>query len=146
MLYNRGMKLNLIVKALLIGILGLAGSGLAQTVKKVPAKPTVAIAGKDLFKQYCAACHGVDGKGTGPAASALKAAPSDLTQIARRNHGSFPEERVMRMLQGQEAVAAHGSQEMPVWGAVFANTTSQLDMAQTRMHSLLQYLEDMQAK
>lgn len=140
------MKVNFVLTALLIGILGLASSGLAQNVKKVQAKPTVSVAGKDLFKQYCAACHGADGKGAGPAASALKAAPSDLTQIARRNNGSFPEERVMRMLQGQEAVPAHGSQEMPVWGSVFINTTSRLDMAQSRIHAVLQYLEDMQTK
>ena len=147
MIYNRGMKVNLAVKALLIGIMSLACIGQAQqNVKKVAAKPTVSVAGKDLFRQYCAVCHGTDGKGGGPAAAAMKAAPTDLTQISRRNDGKFPEERMLRMLQGQETVTAHGSQDMPVWGSVFNNMSNNLEMTQARVHALLQYVEDMQAK
>jgi len=147
LIYNRGMKVNLAVKALLIGIMSLACIGQAQqNVKKVAAKPTVSVAGKDLFRQYCAVCHGTDGKGGGPAAAAMKAAPTDLTQISRRNDGKFPEERMLRMLQGQETVTAHGSQDMPVWGSVFNNMSNNLEMTQARVHALLQYVEDMQAK
>ncbi|MDR3698316.1 MAG: cytochrome c [Candidatus Sulfopaludibacter sp.] len=141
------MKMNLVVKALFFGITGLALVGQAQQgVKKVAAKPTVAVAGKDLFREYCAVCHGTDGKGGGPAAAALKSAPTDLTQISKRNNGTFPEERMMRMLQGQEAVTAHGSQDMPVWGGIFNNMTPSLAMKQARLHGLMQYLEDLQAK
>ena len=145
--YNRGMKMNLVVKGLLFGITGLAMVGQAQQgVKKVAAKPTVSVVGKDLFVQYCAVCHGKDGKGGGPAAEALKSAPTDLTQISKRNNGTFPEERMMRMLQGQERVTAHGSQDMPVWGNVFSNMSSNLTMKQARMHGLVQYLEELQEK
>ena len=28
--------------------------------------------GRALFRQYCSSCHGVDGKGGGPSAAALK--------------------------------------------------------------------------
>ena len=49
------------------------------------------IAGRDSFEFYCASCHGTRGKGDGPIASALKVAPSDLTSLARRNRGAFPE-------------------------------------------------------
>jgi len=145
--YNRGMKMNLVVKGLLFGIAGLAMVGQAQQgVKKVAAKPTVSVVGKDLFVQYCAVCHGKDGKGGGPAAEALKSAPTDLTQISKRNNGTFPEERMMRMLQGQERVTAHGSQDMPVWGNVFSNMSSNLTLKQARMHGLVQYLEELQEK
>jgi mono/diheme cytochrome c family protein len=141
------MKLNFVVKVLFICITGLACFGQAQqTVKKVAAKPTVSVAGKDLFRQYCAVCHGTDGKGAGPAAAALKSSPPDLTQISRRNEGRFPEERMMRMLTGQETVTAHGSQDMPVWGNVFNNMSNNLEMTQARLHGLMQYIEDMQAK
>jgi mono/diheme cytochrome c family protein len=147
LIYNRGMKMNLVIKGLLISIAGFALVGQAQQgVKKVAAKPTVSMAGKDLFVQYCAVCHGKEGKGDGPAAAALKSAPTDLTQISKRNKGTFPDERMMRMLQGQEPVTAHGSQDMPVWGNIFNNMTPNLEMKQARMHGLVQYLEELQAK
>ncbi len=145
--YNRGMKMNLVAKGLLFGIAGLAMIGQAQQgVKKVPAKPSVSVSGKDLFVQYCAVCHGKDGKGSGPAAAALKSMPTDLTQISKRNSGTFPDERMMRLLQGQEQVTAHGSQDMPVWGNVFSNMSTNLTMKQARMHGLVQYLEELQEK
>ena len=60
------------------------------TIKEVPAKMTRSLDGKELFRQFCAVCHGVDAKGGGPAAAALKRAPSDLTQISRKHEGKFP--------------------------------------------------------
>lgn len=120
--------------------------GQQKTIKQVPPAPTTAIDGKILFKQYCAVCHGTDGKGNGPAASALKQAPGDLTQYARRNGGKFPEEKFMRILQGEESVAAHGTQDMPVWGAILNKLDNNPNTAQLRLHSLLDYVEQMQAK
>ncbi len=147
MIYNRGMKkifrpCCLLTAALLAVVLGNAQE---KTIKQVPAKPTVSIDGKSLFAQYCAVCHGANAKGGGPAASALKATPTDLTQMAIKNGGKFPEERVFKMLKGEETVAAHGSANMPIWGPVFGKSAS-LTMEQTRVHAMLQYLGDLQAK
>jgi len=69
-----------------------------------------------MFINYCAACHGKDGKGDGPAASALKVAPADLTALAQKNSGKYPVMRVTSVLNGQANLAAHGNKEMPVWG------------------------------
>jgi mono/diheme cytochrome c family protein len=133
--------------SLIAAVLLVVGLGIAQekSVKQVPAKPTVSVDGKSLFREYCAVCHGINAKGGGPAASALKQAPGDLTQISRKNGGKFPEDRILRMLKGEEPVAAHGSQDMPIWGAVFGKSAS-LTMEQTRVHAMLQYLGDIQAK
>jgi len=128
-------------------LLGLSGLGLAQTtVKQAPARPTTSIDGKDLYHEYCAVCHGADGKGAGPAAAAMKKPPSDLTRISRGNNGHFPDERMMRILTGEESVTAHGSKDMPTWGAVFNNMTTSVDMVQMRLHALVSYLEKLQAK
>jgi mono/diheme cytochrome c family protein len=116
------------------------------TVKRVPARPTASIAGKDLFHEYCAVCHGMDGKGAGPAADALKKTPSDLTQISRRRDGKFPETEILKTLKGETTITAHGSSDMPVWGAVFQNMSTSPDMAQGRLYALLQYIESIQAK
>ena len=129
-----------------IAILAIPALSQEKTIKKVPAAPTTAVDGRTLFKQYCAACHGISGKGDGPAADALKRAPGDLTQFAKQNGGRFPEEKFMRILQGDEAVTAHGSQEMPVWGAVFQKSSSNPSMTQMRLHSLLEFVESIQAK
>ncbi|HET8823864.1 MAG TPA: cytochrome c, partial [Terriglobales bacterium] len=85
-------------------------------VKHVPAPSTSAASGKEMYKSYCASCHGEIGKGNGPAAEALKTPPSDLTQLSKNNSGKFPTERVISILRGQATVTAHGNRDMPVWG------------------------------
>src|ERR1035441_4836035 len=137
LIYNRGMKKILRPCCLMATIFLAVGLGNAQekTVKQIPAKPTVSVDGKSLFTEYCAVCHGINAKGGGPAAIALKQAPGDLTQITRKNGGKFPEDRILRMLKGEEPVAAHGSQDMPIWGAVFGKSAS-LTMEQTRVHAI----------
>ena len=117
-----------------------------KIVKKVPARPTAAMAGKDLFREYCAVCHGQDAKGAGPAADALKKSPTDLTQLSRKNNGRFPEQMVLATFRGEGGVTAHGSQDMPVWGRIFSNMSSNLNQGQDRIYALLNYMEDVQAK
>jgi hypothetical protein len=74
--------------------------------------------GEKLFRTYRAACHGVDARGNGPVAAALTTPPSDLTLIAASNGGSFERDRLVRYIaDGTSPVTAHGSKEMPVWGA-----------------------------
>ena len=118
----------------------------AQTVKTAPFHPTTAVSGKVLYGQYCAACHGADGKGAGPAAAALKQRPTDLTQLTRQNSGTFPEERFTKMMNGESSTAAHGSADMPIWGSEFRKTTSNPNLAQDRIFSLMNYVESLQAK
>ena len=77
-------------------------------------------ADRALFIRYCAACHGVDGKGGGVTASALAKAPPDLTRLARDAGGEFPLGSVIRAIDGRDTIRAHGSADMPVWGEVFA--------------------------
>lgn len=76
--------------------------------------------GQALYLRHCASCHGVSGNGDGPVAASLQTRPADLTTIARRSGGRFDEVRVMRVIDGRRVVAGHGTREMPVWGAVFA--------------------------
>jgi mono/diheme cytochrome c family protein len=130
-----------------MGVLLAVGIGNAQTtVKQVPAKPTVSIDGKTLFHDYCAVCHGADAKGAGPAAKAFKTMPSDLTRIGHKNGGTFPEDRILRVISGEESIPAHGTKDMPMWGVIFNNMTPNPNLSQMRIHALLQYVEDIQTK
>ena len=122
------------------------GQDTGTTIKKVNARPTATLNGVDLFKEYCAVCHGNDAKGSGPAADALKKRPADLTQLARKNNGEFPELHVMNFIKGQDVVAAHGSRDMPIWGTIFSQMSSNQDLVQVRTYALVKYLEELQAK
>jgi len=59
------------IVVLLFGCGILAGQSAPQ-IKKTPVKETSAASGKEMYVQYCASCHGKEGKGDGPAAAALK--------------------------------------------------------------------------
>jgi len=118
-----------------------------KEVKHATAPMTSPASGKDMFVNYCASCHGKDGKGDGPAASALKSAPADLTMLAKKNGGKFPSDRVTSVLRGQANVAPHGDQEMPVWGPVFWKMSQGHEVeVQQRIANLSRYIESLQAK
>ena len=117
------------------------------SIKKVPLEPTSAASGKEMFAHYCAVCHGPDGRGNGPAASALKTLPADLTQLATRANGKFPKEHVTTILSGMGNVSAHGSAEMPVWGELFRDLgNGDEQRAILRIANLTSYVKSMQAK
>jgi mono/diheme cytochrome c family protein len=116
------------------------------TVKTVKPGPTSPTSGKDMFAEYCAVCHGTDAKGNGPAAPALKKKPADLTQLAARNQGKFPAERVSLYIEGAESVTAHGTREMPIWGEVFKSMAANPDVAKIRVVNLTDYVKTLQAR
>ena len=72
--------------------------------------------GKREYVNRCAVCHGDAGKGDGPLSAVLKRPVADLTKIQKNNAGVLPFDRLYRVIDGREAVAAHGPHEMPVWG------------------------------
>lgn len=106
-----------------------------------------AASGRDLYVSYCASCHGKDAKGKGPAAASLKTTPPDLTTLALRSDGKFPKARVMETISGENAMKAHGSREMPVWGPYFLALSGMKEKAaKARVEDLANYLESIQAK
>jgi mono/diheme cytochrome c family protein len=103
--------------------------------------------GADIFRQYCTACHGGDGRGHGPASSALKHEVPDLTRIAQRNKGRFPLQRVKAVIEGKDAgPLAHGNREMPIWGPIFHEVESDQDFGEIRLEAVAKYLESIQRK
>ncbi len=121
-------------------------AGETPKIKRIPAHPTTSVMGQDLFREYCAVCHGSDAKGTGPAAAALKVKPADLTQISRKNGGKYPEIRVQRVIHGEDELMSHGSRDMPVWGQIFRQMNSNQDQGAVRIYNLVKYIEQIQAK
>ena len=102
--------------------------------------------GGKIFSNYCASCHGAKGNGDGPVAPALKAKVPDLSTLARRNGGTFPALRVRGIIAGDKRYAAHGSQEMPVWGPIFHQIESDRDLGYVRLQNVTEYLGSIQQK
>jgi mono/diheme cytochrome c family protein len=123
-----------------------AGTRAADTVKRVPVSSTRADSGKQMFRTYCASCHGVDGMGKGPAAAAMRKPPPDLTRLTATNGGRFPADRVVHAISVEDT-PAHGSQDMPVWGTVFRSMErSDSGMMKLRVANLTKYIESIQVK
>ncbi len=101
--------------------------------------------GPGTYAAFCATCHGASGKGDGPLASSLTPRPPDLTLIARRNGGTFPMDRVARIVDGRAPVKGHGGGEMPVWGDTFAKSRDAATV-EDRIKRVVAYLETIQAK
>jgi mono/diheme cytochrome c family protein len=124
-------------------------SGTAISQSAPPAQTQGAVIpldGEKIFRSYCAACHGVNGKGDGPAAPALKTALPQLTTIAKRNGGTFPTARVRSIIAGDGVPAAHGSRAMPVWGPIFHQIDYDQDLGNVRLKNVTEYLITLQQK
>jgi mono/diheme cytochrome c family protein len=111
------------------------------------AKPSTNLkAGAETYRQYCAVCHGKTGKGDGPAASALKVRPPDLSTLARRHDGKFPNAYLSDVLRNGVNVPAHGTTEMPIWGPLFlaldSSFQSQFNVRNTNLTNYIKSLQE----
>lgn len=106
------------------------------------------------YMNYCAACHGPDGKGDGTLGEFLTLAVPDLTKLSKLNAGKFPQERVEQVIDGRAEVKVHGMRDMPVWGDWFNREAASIDTGKAarelivsdRIASLMTYLKSIQEK
>jgi len=135
-----------------VGLMLLAVAVTAQnqpqtTVKHVPIQATSASSGKEMYKTYCAVCHGTDGKGNGPAASALKTPPTDLSALSKNSGGKFPDMKIASTIRGEDNITAHGTKEIPIWGHLFRSMSHGHEgEVQQRVANLTKYVESLQVK
>ncbi len=71
--------------------------------------------GAQVFAENCAACHGTNARGSSDLPTATGDAP-DLTLIAQRNGGTFPEIETMATIYGPAYHQSRGT-IMPEFGA-----------------------------
>jgi nucleotide-binding universal stress UspA family protein len=129
------------VGALLVGLLVPAGAAAQDSRKQ-------SIPGGELYRTYCATCHGTAARGDGPLASSMRRKPADLTEIAKRNGGDYPTELVFRTIDGRKPVRGHGGPDMPVWGDAFERSRDggDTERVQRMIQSLVDFLETIQAR
>jgi len=111
--------------------------------------------GQREYTSHCAFCHGLEGKGDGPSAKMLRTKVADLTVLQKNNKDVFPFKRIYEVIDGRDAVAAHGSRDMPVWGEVYNREgadwslppgISQEAFVRARILSLVEYISRLQQK
>ena len=124
---NRGVDREVTARLTCLILLVAAVAALAATVHHVaaaqaPAPQAAATTsrGKAVYDEHCVECHGVSGKGDGPAAAMLKPRPRDLTagkyKIRSTESGSVPtDDDLLRSIrQGLRGTA------MPGWQSVLS--------------------------
>ena len=140
--------------ALAVSLAGLA-VGLAACPQRTD--PTAAAPaseggpGRILYLTYCQSCHGLSGRGDGPAATSLRAEPPDLTRLWERFGTPLDRERLIEYIDGRWLVGSHGPREMPVWGREFFEDplpmTPNLEGAKRHLFGVLSdYLETLQTE
>jgi mono/diheme cytochrome c family protein len=151
---------NMIGKLLLIGAFaatamlaapGTLASSVATTAPGQKEGISLALGERD-FRNYCAACHGVDAVGDGTLGEFLTLTVPDLTKLTKRNTGVFPEERVRQVIDGRAEVRIHGARDMPIWGDWFDREAEQTgitneardEIVHDRIESLMLYLKSIQ--
>jgi mono/diheme cytochrome c family protein len=143
----RGMKLMVIALVISASAFAQDAAKTPPTVKHVPITNVSSSSGKEMFASYCAVCHGVAAKGDGPAASALKTPPPDLTVLAKKNGGKYPSAHVAAVIRGQATLVSHGTPEMPVWGPLFSSISGgRPAQVQQRISNLAEYVGTLQEK
>jgi mono/diheme cytochrome c family protein len=116
-------------------------------VTTIPVQRVNATDGKLMYANYCAPCHGADGRGNGPMAGALKSQPTDLTAMAKMNNGKYPDTHVAAVLRFGASQPSHGTSQMPVWGPLLGKMDNvRTQDAQLRIANLSRYLHSIQVK
>jgi mono/diheme cytochrome c family protein len=127
------------------GAWALAGQRTHAQRVQAPTLLSESVDGGDAFARFCGSCHGRGGEGDGPVARTLRYKPTDLTQLARRNDGVFPIDRVRALLVGYaNPLKAHGESDMPVWGVIFRALDASDTRAAIRGENLVTYVEQLQ--
>jgi mono/diheme cytochrome c family protein len=87
----------------------------AVLVERAEAVQGDAVRGRAVFEKHCVSCHGIDGKGDGPAAATLSVKPANLTDCRRTAEDD---------IEMIDSIVRHGgsyagmSSVMPAWGKV----------------------------
>jgi len=135
------------VRIILVLLVSVVISASAQTAppRQPPMRP---VDGATIFRNNCAACHGLEGRGNGPVSKALNRDVPDLTTLSQRNQGAFPftHVRTIIMFGADNLRPAHGSKTMPIWGPIFHEIEFDQDLGNVRLENITKYLESIKRK
>lgn len=143
-----GMVAAAILAAILLAPIAATPASAQPPAAQPQAESRQRVTGGEVFRTYCATCHGPSGRGDGPLATSMRRRPADLTEIAKRNGGEYPSEIVYHAIDGKTPVRGHGGPDMPVWGDAFARSHDGGDAGtvKERIDSLVDFIRGLQVK
>jgi len=121
-------------------------------VAPIPRPGRAETTGLQDYEQNCASCHGGDGKGRGEATYVIPGMNiPDLTTIARRNGGHFPDDQVAGVIDGRHTLPSHGRFDMPFWGTTMQEEGKDFSPeseahVKARIARIVEYVKSIQAK
>jgi len=150
------MVFSRLARAFIVGAITVGAATIAYA-QQVASEAELDDWAKQTYKTYCTECHGLTGKGDGPYLKLLSSnvVVPDLTEIAKRNGGTFPILRVYQFIDGENRSSAHHPAIMPNWGAIYRNRSRNLnrnpnynhqEYVRARIAALTQYIYRLQAK
>lgn len=127
--------------------------GVTRAYAQAPQEPAAAemrqrVTGAEVYRTYCATCHGASARGDGPLAISMRRKPPNLTEAAKRNGGLFPSDMVFRTIDGRQPLRGHGGPDMPVWGDAFSRSRDGGDANSIKetIESLVEFIESIQLR
>lgn len=138
---------------LIITLMACVGNAVAQlTVRQISLEweVTGGLESDALYNTLCSGCHGVSGKGDGPAVGALEKDVPDLRMLSFNNDGVYSHKKVKRAISGSSRNIVHGTIDMPNWEQqlMYVNsgwsTFTREAYARKRIHALSEYVETLQ--
>ena len=122
----------------------------AVVIKQVPMtyKDVALKNGHELYDHLCAVCHGVTGKGDGPAAPALSNPVPDLTQFGAQTASNY-HAQLERVISGTDRTVHKDIVGMPLWFTEFQYVRRdkfghpRSMYADLKIHSLAEYVEEL---
>lgn len=131
----------------------MTASALATLIGMASAQTQPSQAKKD-FVLHCADCHGIDGKGNGPATQVIPGfKPANLTLLSKTNGGQFPRQEVHDVIDGRKRLSGHydADTDMPLWGLTFQPEGKEFSpeaeaKVKARITALVTYIEGIQEK
>ena len=144
---SQGIRKVIMLCAVAVSVASFAAGAAAQENKPAHLPGSNPVSGLQLYKRYCAVCRGNDLKGNGPISPEFKNGPSDLTTLAQRHDGKFPDAYVEDVLRNGVQKPAHDNTEMPIWGPLFATIRgTDPALVNIRIVNLTNYIKSMQGK
>jgi hypothetical protein len=119
-------------------------------IKRVPLtyKDIALKDGHEMYDHLCAVCHGVTGKGDGPAAPALSNPVPDLTQFGADFGGQY-HAQLKRVISGTDRTVHKDVVGMPLWFMEFQYVRRnkfghpRTTYANLKINSLVEYVEEL---